>query len=152
MEVVLHGHTWEIWAGNYIEHTKKLRSTATCLSRWDLDIPEQDNFVLLAGWWRKVCQTTNTGERYVSVHAGTVDGFVEMRELVFSSSTKNMEYHVEMNKENFMVRFENQRLRNLQVSKVVFFICFISPSSPLSQCHVINQSDKEILWDMTTEL
>lgn len=71
----------------YVEQ-KTAVNTAICLLRRDLDNPEWDNIVFLAGWWRKVCQ--NNEERWQTV-------YVLLFMLVFSSAAKNMDYHAEMN-------------------------------------------------------
>lgn len=55
--------------------------------------------------------------RYIVLHAGTKDGFVEGASLVFSTSQRAnqlRDYHGEMNAENFEKWFEHQLLPNLK--------------------------------------
>ncbi|KAJ8913988.1 hypothetical protein NQ315_008980 [Exocentrus adspersus] len=51
---------------------------------------------------------------YIVLHAGYRSGFIPGAELIFSSKTKNADYHGEMNLENFMHWFEYQLLCNLE--------------------------------------
>lgn len=57
--------------------------------------------------------------RYIVLHAGNESGFIPGASLVFSSSTKNPDYHGEMNKENFLKWFENQLLKNLEKPSLI---------------------------------
>lgn len=52
--------------------------------------------------------------RYIVLHAGNSNGFIQGAELVFTSKTKNSDYHGEMNEENFLRWFEHQLLINLE--------------------------------------
>lgn len=52
--------------------------------------------------------------RYIILHAGNEDGFIPGAELIFTSNSKNSDYHGDMNRENFLLWFENQLLRNLE--------------------------------------
>ncbi|KAK4885544.1 hypothetical protein RN001_001815 [Aquatica leii] len=42
------------------------------------------------------------GKRYIVLHAGTEDGFVEGADLIFSTTNKSSDYHDSMNSENFL--------------------------------------------------
>jgi len=44
----------------------------------------------------------DTGKRYIVLHAGSEDGWVDGCSLVFASGSKKGDYHGEMNGENFM--------------------------------------------------
>lgn len=57
--------------------------------------------------------------RYIILHAGNSNGFIPGAALIFSSNTKNPDYHGEMNKENFMKWFENQLLKNLEEPSII---------------------------------
>lgn len=62
----------------------------------------------------KTVKTTKVdGKRYIVLHAGNKNGFIPGADLVFSSSTKNSDYHGEMNQVNFLNWFENKLLKNL---------------------------------------
>ena len=50
------------------------------------------------------------GERFIVVHAGTDNGFIEGASLVFKAKTSQGDYHNEMNGENFM-RWLNERIK-----------------------------------------
>lgn len=51
--------------------------------------------------------------RYIVLHAGSEDGFVENASLVFKSGTKSGDYHDSMNSANFEKWFEEQLIPNL---------------------------------------
>ncbi|KAJ3649598.1 hypothetical protein Zmor_021332 [Zophobas morio] len=44
----------------------------------------------------------NRREKYIVFHVGTSNGFIDEAALVFSSNTKNPDYHGEMNQQNFL--------------------------------------------------
>ncbi|KAE8748839.1 hypothetical protein FOCC_FOCC004433, partial [Frankliniella occidentalis] len=47
-------------------------------------------------------KTTNQGKRYIVLHAGGEDGFVDGASLVFASDSSQGDYHGQMNGQNFM--------------------------------------------------
>lgn len=47
-------------------------------------------------------RTVNQGKRYIVLHAGGEDGFIDGLSLVFASGSKDGDYHGEMNSINFM--------------------------------------------------
>ena len=55
--------------------------------------------------------------RYIVLHAGTSNGFIDEAALVFSSNTKNPDYHGEMNQQNFLKWF--QLLMNLEEPSLI---------------------------------
>jgi hypothetical protein len=57
--------------------------------------------------------------RSIVLHAGNKNGFIEGAALVFSSNTKNPDYHGEMNQENFLRWFENQLLISLEEPSLI---------------------------------
>lgn len=57
--------------------------------------------------------------RYIILHAGNANGFIEGASLVFSSKTKLEDYHGEMNQQNFLLWFENQLLKNLTEPSII---------------------------------
>lgn len=48
-----------------------------------------------------------------------MNGFIPGASLIFSSNTKNPDYHGEMNQENFLKWFENQLLKNLEEPSII---------------------------------
>lgn len=54
------------------------------------------------------------GTRYIILHAGNKNGFIPGASLVFSSKTKESDYHGEMNQYKFLSWFENQLIPNLK--------------------------------------
>lgn len=52
--------------------------------------------------------------RYIVLHAGNEEGFIPEAELIFTSNSKNSDYHGDMNRQNFLLWFENQLLCNLE--------------------------------------
>jgi hypothetical protein len=75
--------------------------------------------------------------RYIIVHAGNSDSFIEGAELIFSSSTKNSDYHGEMNKHIFFLWFQNQLLPSLKAPSVIImdnasYHCDTENKSPTS--------------------
>lgn len=53
------------------------------------------------------------------LHAGNKKGFIPGAELVFTSKTKNYDYHGEMNNHNFLNWFENKLLPNLEEPSII---------------------------------
>lgn len=62
---------------------------------------------------------SNEGKRYVILHAGTKDGFIDGAGLIFSSSSKSADYHDNMNKEMFMKWVEEQLIPNLKEPSLI---------------------------------
>lgn len=63
------------------------------------------------------------GSRFIVVHIGGKDGFVEGAELIYNSKTKPKpgdDYHGDMNREIFTKYIKNQVIPNLKEKKVVF--------------------------------
>ncbi|XP_076257212.1 uncharacterized protein LOC143194375 isoform X2 [Rhynchophorus ferrugineus] len=58
------------------------------------------------------------GKLYIVIYAGNKNGIIPGVELVFSSKSKN-DYHVKMNHNMFLLRFENQLLKNLEEPSVI---------------------------------
>lgn len=56
---------------------------------------------------------------YIVLHAGTRRGFIPEAALIFSSKTKDPDYHGEMNKENFLQWFKNQLLTKLEEPSII---------------------------------
>lgn len=59
------------------------------------------------------------GKRYIILHAGNRHGFIPGADLVFSSTSHNIDYHGDMNRGNFLQWFENQLLHNLENPSVI---------------------------------
>lgn len=57
--------------------------------------------------------------RYIILHAGNENGFVDGAKAIFSSRTQLSDYHGEMNHENFLLWFENQLLKNLTRPSII---------------------------------
>ncbi|XP_028132054.2 uncharacterized protein LOC114327584 [Diabrotica virgifera virgifera] len=57
---------------------------------------------------RSVRSIKTDGKRYIILHAGNENGFIEGAEAKFSSKSTLLDYHGEMNQENFLLWFENQ--------------------------------------------
>jgi hypothetical protein len=57
--------------------------------------------------------------RYIIIHAGNENGFIEGADVIFSSKTQLSDYHGEMNQQNFLYWFENQLLKNLKQPSVI---------------------------------
>lgn len=57
--------------------------------------------------------------RYIILHAGNEDGFIDGAKAIFSSKTQLSDYHGEMNHENFLLWFENQLLKNLTKPSII---------------------------------
>lgn len=53
------------------------------------------------------------------MHAGNKNGFIPEAALIFSSKTKNSDYHGEMNEDNFLQWFEEKLLRNLEEPSII---------------------------------
>ncbi|XP_072402028.1 uncharacterized protein [Diabrotica undecimpunctata] len=62
---------------------------------------------------RSVRSIKTDGKRYIILHAGNANGFIEGAEAIFSSKSALMDNHGEMNQENFLLWFENQLLKSL---------------------------------------
>lgn len=59
------------------------------------------------------------GYRYIVLHAGTADGFVENSNLVFKSGTQKGDYHTSMNRQNFERWFKTQFVPNLKRKSLI---------------------------------
>lgn len=68
---------------------------------------------------RSVKTTKVDGKRYIVLHAGNEDGFIKGAGLIFSSKTKNSDYHGEMNRDNFLHWFQHQLLENLSEPSLI---------------------------------
>jgi transposase len=68
---------------------------------------------------RSVKTTKVDGKRYIVLHAGNEDGFINGAENIFSSKTQSSDYHGEMNQENFLKWFKNQLLLNLTEPSII---------------------------------
>ena len=54
------------------------------------------------------------GQRLIILHAGGVDGWVEVADLVFRSKTNSTDYHDEMNSKHYMEWMTQQLLPQLE--------------------------------------
>lgn len=68
---------------------------------------------------KSVKSTKVDGKRYIVLHAGNENGFIEGAELIFASKSKCADYHGEMNQENFLRWFEHQLIANLQEPSII---------------------------------
>ncbi|CAH1978972.1 unnamed protein product [Acanthoscelides obtectus] len=59
------------------------------------------------------------GKRYIILHAGNENGFIEGSEAIFSSKTKLSDYHGEMNQDNFLKWFQQQLLEKLESPSMI---------------------------------
>lgn len=73
-----------------------------------MNISEPSDFTLGAfrrSWQddslKTVRKKSGEGVRYIILHAGSEDGFVENANLIFKSGSKSGDYHDSMNTENF---------------------------------------------------
>ncbi|XP_030757761.1 uncharacterized protein LOC115883532 [Sitophilus oryzae] len=71
------------------------------------------------GSLQTVRKTSGEGVRYIVLHAGSEDGFVENASLVFKSGTKSGDYHDSMNSANFEKWFEEQLIPNLDEPSLI---------------------------------
>jgi hypothetical protein len=62
---------------------------------------------------------TGDGVRYIVVHAGNENGFVENAGLIFNSKSKKGDYHDNMNVENFQNWFKTQLIPNLEEPSLI---------------------------------
>jgi len=61
----------------------------------------------------------NPGQRYIILHVGSVNGFLDNCELVFRGKNLNKDYHTEMNSIVFEDWVENKLLSNLPQNSIV---------------------------------
>ena len=61
-----------------------------------------------------VKKKSSEGVRYIILHAGRENGFVDNASLVFKSGIKSGDYHDSMNSQNFEIWFEEKLLLNLE--------------------------------------
>ncbi|KAL0859836.1 hypothetical protein ABMA27_010176 [Loxostege sticticalis] len=61
----------------------------------------------------------SSGKRYIIVHAGSQKGFVPNALLVFSTKSKNADYHHDMNSQNFNKWISEKLIPNLSVPSVI---------------------------------
>ncbi|XP_050506224.1 uncharacterized protein LOC126884326 [Diabrotica virgifera virgifera] len=59
------------------------------------------------------------GVRYIVLHAGSENGFIENGELIFKSGSKSGDYHDSMNSNNFGKWFEHHLLPNLEEPSLI---------------------------------
>jgi hypothetical protein len=62
---------------------------------------------------------TGDGCRYIVLHAGKEDGFVENAELIFKSTTRSGDYHDNMNRKNFENWFKTELIPNLEEPSLI---------------------------------
>jgi len=61
-----------------------------------------------------VVETNATGTfRFIILHAGNENGFIQGAELVFGSKSQSGDYHGEMNQENVLKWFQKQLIPSL---------------------------------------
>ncbi|KAJ3646484.1 hypothetical protein Zmor_024070 [Zophobas morio] len=63
---------------------------------------------------RSVKRTSGDGGRYIIINAGKEEGFVENASLIFKSKNNTLDYHHEMNAENFEKWLQNDLLPKLE--------------------------------------
>lgn len=64
-------------------------------------------------------KSLDEGKRYIVLHAGGVNGFIEGAECVFPSKTKEGDYHGTMTGEMFLKWVKEQLLPGLDVPSVI---------------------------------
>ncbi|KAJ3634687.1 hypothetical protein MTP99_007633 [Tenebrio molitor] len=62
---------------------------------------------------------TGDGCRYIVLHAGNEDGFVENAGLIFKSTTRSGDYHDNMNRKNFENWFKTELIPNLEEPSLI---------------------------------
>lgn len=62
---------------------------------------------------------TGCGERYVIVHAGNSEGFIQNASLIFKCKKKTGDYHDNMNNDNFENWFKTQLIPNLEEPSLI---------------------------------
>lgn len=62
---------------------------------------------------------TGDGCRYIVLHAGKEDGFVENAGLIFKSTTRSGDYHDNMNRKNFENWFKTELIPNLEEPSLI---------------------------------
>jgi hypothetical protein len=62
---------------------------------------------------------TGDGCRYIVLHAGKEDGFVENAGLIFKSTTRSVDYHDNMNRKNFENWFKTELIPNLEEPSLI---------------------------------
>jgi hypothetical protein len=68
---------------------------------------------------RSVKKISGEGERYIVLHAGNKDGFIEDASLIFKSKKNSLDYHSEMNAETFEQWLQDVLLIKLQQPSVI---------------------------------
>lgn len=71
------------------------------------------------GTTETVRKKSGEGVRYIVLHAGSDEGFVENASLIFKSGSKSGDYHDAMNSENFEKWFAEQLLPNLEEPSLI---------------------------------
>lgn len=66
-----------------------------------------------------VRKKTGEGVRYIILHAGSEDGFVENASLIFKAGYNLGDYHNSMNSDNFEKWFEHQLIPNLEEPSLI---------------------------------
>lgn len=89
-----------IWDYVYLDETWIFQNGTVCRSWQNDDV-------------RSVRKTKYDGKRYIVVHAGNSEGFIQDASLIFSSKSSTADYHGEMNSQNFLNWFENNLLQKL---------------------------------------
>lgn len=67
----------------------------------------------------KMVESISKGKRFIIVHAGTENGFVNNALLVFSTKSKHADYHDDMNAENFTKWVTEKLLPNLESPSII---------------------------------
>ena len=62
---------------------------------------------------------TSDGKRYIIVHAGTENGFLEGASFIFGTKNKSLDYHDNMNAELFEKWFEENVLKHLEEPSII---------------------------------
>lgn len=77
---------------------------------------------------------TSDGRRFIILHAGTAEGFVEHASLIFSTKNVKSDYHGEMNTTNFLKWMEDQLLPKLEAPSLIIMDNASYHSSQVETC------------------
>ncbi|XP_045504987.1 uncharacterized protein LOC123701527 [Colias croceus] len=121
-KVLIERHDIVVWRAKYLRTMKRLRETGKPVVYIDetyIHTAHEVNKCWQGPGEPGVSKAISLGERYIIVHAGSREGFVENCLLSYTTKSISADYHHDMNRENFTKWAKEKLLPNLSQPSVI---------------------------------
>lgn len=139
------------WRARYIRRILKLRSEPLDARKTIVYVDEtyvHVNYKPKKSWQgpstSKMLENVSKGKRFIIVHAGTEKGFIKNALLIFSTKSKQADYHDDMNSANFSKWVSEKLLPNLDSPSVIIFDNASYHSIQTNKCPNTNTKKQDI--------